>query len=93
MLQVRKASRSLGLKVKLPMVLHIDNKGVVDFSRSWSTGGRMRHIDCRLYFLRDLREAGIIKVDWIASTENEADLYTKNLDQATFKKHSSKRVK
>jgi hypothetical protein len=93
MLYIKKVLESMNLKVKLPMILHIDNKGVVDFTQSWSTGGRMRHVDCRYYFLRDLREAGIIQVIWINSTSNEADLYTKNLDCNTYHKHASMRIK
>ena len=30
---------SLGLKVKKPMVLHIDNKGMVDLVNNWSMTG------------------------------------------------------
>jgi hypothetical protein len=65
MLFEMKVLESIGLKVKLPMILQIDNKGFVDFTQTWSTGGRMRDIDCRYYFLRELREEGIIQVEWI----------------------------
>ena len=30
--------KSLGLKVQLPMVLEMDNKGAVDLANSWSIG-------------------------------------------------------
>jgi hypothetical protein len=89
MLYVKKILESMGLKVKLPMILKIDNKGFVDFTKSWTTAGRMRHIDCRYYFLRELREAGIIVVEWIDTTRNTSDLFTKNTDKETFMKHSS----
>jgi hypothetical protein len=93
MLYIRKVLQSLGLRVKQPMILEIDNKGFVDFTQSWSTGGRMRHIDCRYYFLRELREEGIIEVKWIRSEENTADIFTKNLDTATFEKHTKTIIK
>jgi hypothetical protein len=89
MLYIKKILESMGLKVKLPMILKIDNKGFVDFTKSWTTAGRMRHIDCRYYFLRELREAGIIVVEWIDTTRNTSDLFTKNTDKETFMKHSS----
>jgi hypothetical protein len=44
--------------VKLPMILKIDNKGFVDFRKSWTMARRMWHIDCQYYLLRELREAG-----------------------------------
>jgi hypothetical protein len=89
MLFARKLLLSLGLPVQLPMTLEIDNKGFVDFTQSWSTGGRMRHIDYRFYFLRELREEGIIRVHWIRSEDNTADNCTKNTDTTKFEKHSA----
>ena len=32
--------RSIGLEVELPLVLEMDNKGAVDLTNSFSTGGR-----------------------------------------------------
>ena len=75
------------LKVKKPMILEIDNKGAVDISNNWSAGGRTRHI--KMDFLRDLKEEGIIKVIWIAGTENGEDLFTENLAGPAFNKHGS----
>jgi hypothetical protein len=89
MLFIRKILESMQLKVKLPMILEIDNKGFVDFTQSWSTGGRMRHIDCRYYFLRELREKNIIKVNWISSENHSADIFTKNTDTKTFERHAA----
>ena len=59
---------SLGLKVKKPMVLKVDNKGAKDLMNNWSVGGRTRHIEVKQYFIRDLKEAGIIKIDWVTGT-------------------------
>jgi hypothetical protein len=48
---------SIGLKVQLPMVLEMDNKGAVDLINSFGIGGRTRHIDVKQCFLRELKEA------------------------------------
>lgn len=69
------------------MILKMDNKGAIDLTNSWSFGGRTRHVDVRYYFLRELKEEGVIKVVWIPSEDNTADLMTKNLNRAAFKKH------
>ena len=58
---------SLGLKVKLPMILEMDNKGAVDLANNWSVGGRTRHVDTRQYFLRQLKEEGILKITNMAN--------------------------
>jgi hypothetical protein len=39
MLFVYNILKSLGLKVQLPMVLEMDNKGAVNLANSWSVGG------------------------------------------------------
>lgn len=86
MLYVRNVCKSLELQVKEPMILEVDNKGAVDLANNWSVGGRTRHIDVRSCFLRELKEAGIIKVNWIAGSENDSDIHTKNLDGPLYEK-------
>jgi hypothetical protein len=36
---------SMGLTVKKPMILYVDNKGVKDLANNWSVGGRTRHVE------------------------------------------------
>jgi hypothetical protein len=36
---------SMGLKVKKPMLLYINNKGTKDLANSWSVGGQTRHAE------------------------------------------------
>ena len=48
--------------MKLPMILELDNKGAVDIANNWSVAGRRKHIDTKKYFVRQLKEDGIIKV-------------------------------
>eukprot|EP01082_Thalassiosira_pseudonana_P005580 g5185.t1 g5185 contig19:116136-117317(-) len=55
--------KSLGLKVELPMILEMDNKGAVDLANSWRIGGRTRHIDVRMHFLRELKSQGLLLSD------------------------------
>ena len=70
---------SLGLKVKLPMILEIDNSGTIDLANSWSASRRTRHMKSRMFFLRDLKEAGILETKWLKGTGNPVDMFTKNL--------------
>ena len=87
MIYIMKLLDSMGLKVKKPMILEIDNKGAVGLANNWSYGGRTRHV--KLNFLRDLKEDGLIKVIWISGTDNEADLFTKNLACPAVYNHGS----
>ena len=89
MLYVKKIIKSIGLEVRIPMILNVDNKGARDLMNNWSVGGRTRHIDVKYYFLRDLKEQNIVKVEWIPSGENSSDMFTKNLPTDLFAKHSN----
>jgi hypothetical protein len=89
MLFVMRVVESMGLKVKKPMILEIDNKGAVDISHNWSISGRSRHDSVRQSFLRELNEDDIINVEWIPTNENSTDLYTKNLAGPKFEKHTT----
>ena len=88
MLYVKNIIEGMSLKVELPMILEIDNSGVVDLANNWTVSGGTRHMDTRLHFLCELKEEGVIKVVWISGTENTADLFTKNLHGPLFNKHT-----
>ena len=70
-----KLIESLKLKVRKPMIVYSDNKGAVDLINGWSIGGGTKHMDCRIMFLRELKEDGVIRVQWIPSGENPSDIY------------------
>ena len=80
---------ALGLKVESPVILHMDNKGAVDLLNSWPASAATRHMSARLAWMRELKEQGILEVQWEAGTENAADVFAKNLDRETFEKHAS----
>ena len=88
MLYARKVLISLGLKVKLPMILECDNKGTVDLVNNWSVSGRTRHVDVKKFWLRDLKEDKIVLVIWVPSDEMTSDIFTKNLAPKLFNKHA-----
>jgi hypothetical protein len=80
MIYQRNMLESIGLKVELPMILEMDNKGAVDLVNSFSVRGCTRHINIKQCFLQELKEAKVLAVKWIPGLENEADIFTKNLD-------------
>jgi hypothetical protein len=86
MLNVRHILKLMGLKVKLPMILEMDNKGAVDLANNWSIGGCTRHVDVQQCFLQELKESKVMDIHWIKGLENDADAFTKNLDGPAFEK-------
>ena len=82
-----KVLQSMLLKVELPFVVEVDNKGAVDLVNGWSSIDGTKHMDVRIMYLRELKEKKILKVVWQPTSENEADIFTKNVDSKTFEKH------
>ena len=74
--------------MKLPMIVKVDSKSTVDQFNSWSVGGRTRHAEAKMMWLRELKEDGIIDVVWQCTDDNVADLFTKNLGGPAFEKHT-----
>jgi hypothetical protein len=88
MMFVKRVVESIGLKVKLPMILTIDNKGTVDLINNNSVDGRTMYVETRQYYLRGLKEEGTISAIWGPGLNNCADLYTKYLERPEFEKHT-----
>ncbi len=65
MLYIQNVLKSIELKVRLPMLLKMDNKGKVDLANNWSIGGCTRHIDVRQCFLQELKESKVMDIEWI----------------------------
>jgi hypothetical protein len=87
MLFIMRLLFSLGLDVQLPMILEVDNKGAVGFINGWSGSGRTRHIEVKQYFLRELKEQGIIKIIWHSGDEMTSGIFTKNLPSSEYHGH------
>jgi hypothetical protein len=88
MLFIMRILESMGLLVEKPMMLQVDNKAVVDLVNNWSVGGRTRHVSVRQSFLRELKEEGVLRVEWISTDDNSVDMYTKNLSGPLHEKHA-----
>jgi hypothetical protein len=79
---------SIGLKVELPMILEMHNKGAVNIVNSISGGCCTQHINVKQCFLQELKEAKVVVVKWIPGSKNKADVFTKNLDGPLFKRYA-----
>lgn len=78
---MKKVINSLKLKVVLPMHVECDNKGAVNLVNGWPVGGNSKHIDICLNFLCDLKEAGVVRINWISTESMVGDPHTKNLEK------------
>ena len=54
-----------------------DNKGAHDLCHRFSSAQHTRHIDRKLFKLREMRGAGLVTVKYLGTEENTADLFTR----------------
>ena len=77
----------MDLKVKLPMIVKTDSKSTVDQFNSWSVSDHTHHSKAKMMWLHELKEEGVLQLEWQPSEENAADMFTKNLGGPLFNKH------
>jgi hypothetical protein len=80
----------MGIKIDYPIIVNVDNIGAIYLAQTATTGNRTKHIDTRYHFVREYIEKGIMKVVFVRSAENDADIFTKNLPTESYLKHQKK---
>jgi hypothetical protein len=85
--------KSMGIELQLPIILQVDNTGAIYLANNYSTGPRTKHIDIRAHFVRELIVDGTLKIIFVKSEDNDADILTKNTSEELYEKHSSKMIK
>jgi hypothetical protein len=67
------------VKYSLPGVIKGDNRGAIALTKNTKDHGKVKHIDIRHHYIRDLVKSGKISIEQVPSSENLADLFTKPL--------------
>ena len=62
----------------------VDNQGAIDFAKNAQFSQRTKHIDIKYHFIRDHIENRTIKLEYIPTRENIADIFTKPLNKSQF---------
>ena len=65
----------------------IDNIGLIFMAENASSGVRTRHIDTRYHFVREHVVDEFIKIIFVKSEENVADVLTKNIGKEIYERH------
>ena len=87
---VKQLMYTIGIDIKLPIITRVDNIGAIFLGNNSSVGQRTKHIDIRSHFVREYIEDDVIKLVFVQTADNEADIFTKNTSEDLFNKHSSK---
>ena len=78
---------TLGYNVEGPISVGTDNKGAYDLCHRYTSAQNTRHIDRKLYKMRELRGAGRVTVKYVPTGDNTSDIFTKVLSHQPFEKH------
>jgi hypothetical protein len=73
--------------VSVPMSIKYDNQGAGYLAQNEINNTRSKHIDIRYHHLRDLIQLGLFKLDYVSTTINTADIFTKSLPRPAFQLH------
>ncbi len=69
----------VGIDYSTPGVIEEDNRGAIALTKNTKDHGKVKHIDIRHHYIRELVESGAVVVEQVPSADNTADLFTKPL--------------
>jgi hypothetical protein len=82
---MRQTLRDYGYKLtKVPLLC--DNESAIRMADNPVEHSRTKHIAIQYHFLRDHQQQGDIKIAYVSTKEQLADIFTKPLDEKTFTK-------
>lgn len=64
-----------------PITVRVDNQAAIFIASNQTTSERSKHIDIRYHFVRDYIEQKVVKLEYVSSKDNVADLFTKNISK------------
>jgi len=73
--------------IVMPSLMGEDNTGAIYLTKNHQVGARTKHIDVRYHYVREQVENGTIKVDYVNTEKNPADVLTKNVTDKIMNMH------
>ncbi|CAI7859427.1 unnamed protein product [Closterium sp. NIES-53] len=70
---------NLGEQPRLPLVLYVDNKAMIALCQEHRLEHRTKHIALRYFLARELQQRGLLRLAYVATWVNTADVFTKAL--------------
>ena len=77
--------RSIGIEVTLPITVRVDNVGAIFMSENTLTSGRTKHVDIRYRYVNEMVLDGFLKIVFVKTKENVADIFTKNVTSDVYR--------
>jgi hypothetical protein len=74
----------MNVTVSTPTTIYVDNQSAIKISNNDADHDRTKHIDIRHYYIRDLIHNNIVKLQWLPTEDQLADIFTKPLGPLIF---------
>ena len=78
---------SIGIKVKMPIIVRVDNVGAIFMAENVTTSPRTKHVDIRYRFVNEMVQDEFIKIIFVKSEDNVSDGFTKNVNGDLYESH------
>lgn len=83
-LWLRGLMEELGLHTRTGSVVYGDNQSTIAVSHNGVKGERTKHVDVKYHFVTETIERGVVKLQWIPTAQQQADIFTKALAAPIF---------
>jgi hypothetical protein len=79
---IRELFEDLSVSLDL-LVLRMDNRSAIQIAEAVTTR-KSKHIDVRFHIVRERVSKGRLKISWVSTDDNDADIFTKGLTRYKF---------
>ncbi|CAI7838937.1 unnamed protein product [Closterium sp. NIES-53] len=79
----------LGEQPRSPLVLYVDNKAIIALCQEHRLEHRMKHIALRYFLARELQQYGQLRLAYVATRANNADIFTNALQPGDHQRFST----
>ena len=83
-LWLRGLMEELGLHTQTGSTVYGDNQSAIAVSENGVKGERTKHVDVKYHFVTETVERGDVKLRWVPTTQQQADIFTKALAAPVF---------
>ena len=79
--------QSMGMKIKTPIIVRVDNVGAIFIAENVAVSQRTKHIDVKYRFVQEFVMDGFLRIIFVRTADNHADIFTKNVSGDLHDKH------
>jgi hypothetical protein len=83
-LWLRGLLKEMGLHPISGSVVHGDNRAAIALSKNGVKSERTKHVDVKYHFITETVEGGQVRLQWVESAQQQADIFTKALGAPVF---------